>query len=275
MEKEFTHTDLMDRYLRHQLDAAEQSDFEQRLRDDPAFAAEWDAFRDTVTAIKLHGEQELRKTILQVQKKLEAEQFFTAHKPTPAAMKKQTFFRMILAAAAAITLIAVATYLYSPTPIPSPEQYAQFEKPNMEQVAKILDRLEAPGFADPDKGRNDSLASALRLYLDGKWEDARVELAQFCKIYPDDKIARHYLGMSLMQQGEYAKAASHLSTLTNDADFELRYANKWYLAQCYARFGTRQGFKDARTLMQQLADDPDSGYSKEAKEYIRQILKKS
>ncbi len=275
MEKEFTHLDLMDRYLRRELDAAEQADFERRLRDDPAFAAEWDAFRDLVTAIELDGEQELRKTIFQVQKKLEAEQFFSTDQPAPIIMKNQSLARKIMAAAAAIAAIAVAFYLYNLNQKDfTPEQFAQFAKPDKEQVVKILDRLEAPGFASPDKGREDSLASALKLYRDENFEKARIELSEFCKKYPDDKIGKHYLGLTLFQQGEYAKAASQLSPLTSDASFELRNPAKWYLALCYTQFRTAQGFKDARALMQQLADDPDSGYATEAKEYIRQILKK-
>jgi TolA-binding protein len=276
MKQEFTNLDLMDRCLRREFDAAEQADFERRLRDDPAFAAEWDAFRDLVTAIEIEGEQELRKTIFQVQKKLETEQFFSTDQPRPTVMKNQSFFRKIMAAAAAIAAIAVAFYLYNLNQKEfTPEQFAQFAKPDKEQVVKILDRLEAPGFASPDKGREDSLASALKLYRDDDFEKARVELAQYCEKYPDDKIGKHYLGLTLFQQGEYAKAAAQLSPLTADASFELRNPAKWYLALCYTQFRNTQGFKDARALMQQLADDPNSGYATEAKEYIRQILKKS
>lgn len=274
MEKEFTHPDLMDRYLRRELDAAEKADFERRLRDDPAFAAEWDAFRDLVTAIEIHGEQELRKTIFQVQKKLEAEQFFSTDQTTPTVMKNQSFFRKIMAAAAAIAAIAVAFYLYNLNQKDfTTEQFSQFAKPDTVQVVKILDRLEAAGFASPDKGREDSLASALRLYQDFEFEKARVELVQYCQNYPDDKIGKHYLGLTLFQQSEYAKASTHLGPLASDASFELNNMAKWYLALAYTQFRTAQGFKDAHALMQQLADDPDSGYSREAKEYIRVVLK--
>lgn len=275
MEKEFTHTDLMDRYLRGELDAAEAAGFEQRLRDDPDFAAEWEAYRDTVTAIRLHGEQQLRATISQVQKKLENEQFFSTNQPTPTIMKTQSFVRKLMAAAAAVAVIAVAWYLYNtPTAAPSSAEWlAQFEQTDKAQLTKILGRLEASGFANPEKGRNDSLAHALQLYEAGDYEKARIELVQYCQMFPDDKIARHYLGMSLLQQSEYAKAASHLSILANDADFELRNANKWYLALCYLQFGTPEGRKDARILLQQLADDAESGYSREAKAYLRVVFR--
>lgn len=274
MEKEFTHPDLMDRYLHRELDAAEQADFERRLRDDPAFAAEWDAFRDLVTAIKIEGEQGLRKTISQVQKKLEADQFFSTDQPTPTVVKNQSFFRKIMAAAAAIAAIAVASYLYNLNQNEiAPEQLAQFAQPDTVQVVKILDQLEASGFASPDKGREDSLARALRLYQEFEFEKARVELVEYCRKYPEDKMGKHYLGLSLFQQSEYAKAASHLSPLASDTSFELQNMAKWYLAQAYAQFRTAQGYKDARTLMQQLADDTDSGYSREAKEYIRVVFK--
>lgn len=274
MEKEFTHPDLMDRYLRHELDAAEQADFERRLRDDPAFAAEWDAFRDLVKAIETHGEQELQKTIFQVQKKLEAEQFFSTNQPIPTVMKNQSFFRKIMAAAAAIAAIAVALYLYNTNQTTSPEQFAQFATPDTVQVVKILDRLEATGFADPNKGPEDSLARALRFYQEFEFEKARVELVEYCHKYPDDQIGKHYLGLTLFQQGEYAKAATHLSPLASDASFELHSMAKWYLAQSYTQFRTAAGMKDARVLMQQLADDPNSGYAREAKEYIRVVLKR-
>ena len=274
MEKEFTHPDLMDRYLRRELDAAERADFERRLRDDPAFAAEWEAFRDLVTAIEIHGEQELRKTIFQVQKKLETEQFFSTSQPTPTVMKNQSFFRKIMAAAAAIAAIAIALYLYNLNQTPATGQFAQFAKPDTVQVVKILDRLEASGFASPEKGREDSLASALRLYQDFEFEKARVELVRYCQQYPDDKIGRHYLGLTLFQQSEYAKASAHLASLASDPSFELHNMAKWYLALAYTQFRTAQGFKDAHALMQQLADDPDSGYTREAKEYIRVMLKR-
>ncbi|MBV6441909.1 MAG: hypothetical protein DYG98_23135 [Haliscomenobacteraceae bacterium CHB4] len=275
MKQEFTHTDLMDRCLRRELDAAEQADFERRLRDDPAFAAEWDAFRDLVTAIETHSEQELRKTIFQVQKKLETEQFFSTEQSRPTVMKNQTFFRKLMAAAAAIAVLAAALYLYNTrTTTPSSSEWlAKFEQTDKERLGNILDRLEAAGFANPEQGRNDSLAQALQLYEKGDYEKARIELVQYCRIYPDDKIARHYLGMSLLQQSEYAKAASQLSTLAGDPEFELRHANKWYLALCYLQFGTPEGRKDARTLLQQLADDPESGYSREAKAYLKVVFR--
>ena len=189
-------------------------------------------------------------------------------------MKNQSFFRKIMAAAAAIAAIAVAFYLYNLNQNDfTTEQFAQFAKPDTLQVVKILDRLEASGFASPDKGREDSLARALRLYQDFEFERARIELVQYCQQYPDDKIGKHYLGLTLFQQSEYAKASTHLGPLAADASFELSNMAKWYLALAYTQFRSAQGFKDARVLMQQLADNPDSGYSREAKEYLRVVLK--
>lgn len=151
-------------------------------------------------------------------------------------------------------------------------QHDESEKMYAAPLDSDPDNLRSLDFVNPDAGRDGSLASALKLYRDEEWEKARVELVQYCKMYSGDKIGKYYLGLALFQQGEYAKAASHFTHLTVDAPFELRNPAKWYLALCYTQFRSAQGFKDARVLMQQLAADPDSGYAKEAKAFIRQIL---
>lgn len=156
-------------------------------------------------------------------------------------------------------------------------QFTNPTAPKLDMAPKIdntitLAHPEDSETANSEEDRENSLTGALRFYNDGEWEKARVEIAQHCRMYPNDKTGKHYLGLVLFQQGEYAKAASFFSQLMNDASFEQHDMATWYLAQAYTQFHTPQAMEDAQTLMQQLADDPDSGYSKQAKEYIRQIL---
>ncbi|MBK9016290.1 MAG: hypothetical protein IPM82_20695 [Saprospiraceae bacterium] len=128
----------------------------------------------------------------------------------------------------------------------------------------ILDRLEAKGLGDPGKMADDSLAQALKLYGEAKWEEARSALDIYLQQHPDEPIAQLYMGLTLLQLSDYTKASRFLMPLADDTDFQYQNMAKWYLALCYTYFNTAESVANACKLLKDLTANPESGYYIEA-----------
>jgi TolA-binding protein len=270
MMENVTLYDTFDDYHFDQLSDIERQDFEQKLQSDALFREDFEAYQLMIQGIEQFGTQQLTGNISTIENKLNHENFFIPQ-PKILNMKNTTpNSTRILAIAASVAVLVVAAIYFTQKNEPNYDNsnaFAQFHKPEQTVVTKIMDELSAPGFAG-DKNAKDSLATALKLYKDMDFTGARAYLASYMDKHPEDKVAKMYLGLSLFEMSDYAKAAAHLSPLVNQKDFEYNSTAKWYLALAYMQFKSKVGYIDGSKLLQEMANDPESTYNKDAKMYL-------
>jgi len=272
MSEEFNNIELIEAWLNGQLSEEEKSAFEKRMKEDPDFSKEVEMYQDMMRGIDLAGEERIREASNGIERKLESEDFFK-HNSTVRTMTNNTktkpIGRWLAIAASLLVLVAAATYFFGSSQESSPQMaFEKYYQPDKKNLPEILDRLEAPGLASADKSAADSLAGALELYQKDQYTAARSALGTYLDNHPEDQVAKLYMGLSQLQLGEYAKASKHLVPLVEQKDFAQLNMAKWYLALCYSQFGTASSISNAKGLLQDLADDPDSGYYKEALGYL-------
>lgn len=181
-------------------------------------------------------------------------------------------------------LLLVATWIFafscqnapqenkSQTPPDYSKLYKENFKPEKKELQLILDDLSSFGMGEDNSGQQDSLKAALELYDKEGYEPARIALTEYLQAYPDDNIAKFYLGMCLMNLDMSSKSISHLQPLTEIEDFELRDEATWYTALSYLILADGTGIDNAKRLLNKLMNDKSSSYHEEAKIMLEQHL---
>jgi len=151
------------------------------------------------------------------------------------------------------------------------EAYAAFYQIEKTELPGILEPLEELGLADPDRRRKQQLANALSHYEKGRFKEARSALVAHLDKHPGEQLAHLYLGLALLELGDYNKAPGHLAPLAEDASFPYAHTAKWYLALAYSRLG--DGAKAIRLMKALAADSTRPELAARAKTYLEQIEK--
>lgn len=277
--KELLEMEAMERYLDGSMKAEELTQFEARMASDDVFAQEVALFMDMQKSIELNGNKELKASIKNVHNNLEKEAFFdtkaevssqtsTVSKKMEVAHKKSNISKLLSIAAGVAILLGAALFLLQDPDKPSKsEQFAKVYKPETKKIGEILDNLDGYGLADPEAERKGGLTTALELYEKGNYEEAKKLLATHLDKFKEDKIGKFYLGLCFLQDGEYAKASTHLQPLVIDSntDWELFDESRWYLSLCYMMFDNEKGKESAIKVLKQIVEDPTTEYKVEAK----------
>jgi TolA-binding protein len=277
MEFNEDYVQLFDAFTMGNLNETAQKDFQNRLTADEDFSNQFQQYQALVEGLNTYNENIVKKRIQSTAEKLQKEQFFSSSKIITMNTEKKSPIRWL--AAAAVLLIALGTYYFlQPKEVDTTELLAASSDDKLSTksddiAAKIIERLEAPGMATSTKTKDDSLKLALDLYKNDKYEDARITLSQYLERYPDDDVAVTYLGLSLFQQAQYSKAAIHFNKLILKKDFEYVNMAKWYLALCDMRFKDKNSVLQAKSLLEDLYKNGDSGYTKEAKMWLDTYFK--
>lgn len=278
MSEDLQKTELIERYIRGELNREELVDFEEKLETNSDFREEVNVFKDILLGSKLHGKNFLKAEVKKIHKKLQKKGFFESFSSNESKIinmknesnsnKSKTGMGKILGIAATIALLLFAGYFFYNKESAVKNNYSDiFEKiytPENIKLNSILDDLSSVGMAASDDPQADSLAVGLTLYKEYKYEETRSYLAAFVEKYPDDHIGKLYLGLSLLQQSEYAKASRHLQEVSQVPGFEHKDVADWYLAQCYLMYDTEKGKEFAKKLFNQIANNAESPYQKEA-----------
>lgn len=274
MNQELHNIERFDKYINDKMDEAELAEFEKELEENKELADDLAVFLDIREGVEAIGDKELESKIKAIDKKLDRDNFFS--EPTSKIIKMKStksIWRRPLAIAASLAVLLTAGYfLFSPTNNNQQNLAATFEKfkqPETTATSEILDKLEASGFADDNKSKQDSLAAALTLYEQGAYKKAISYVNQYLKTYPEDKVAKLYLGLSLLQDEEYGKAAKHLMPLAELDDFEQQEVAKWYLALCYTTFKSESADKHAKRIFQELLSSSRPEYVRGSKAFLQ------
>lgn len=271
------HMDLFDQFLKNKLSETDRKLFELRLQSDKEFNKNFIDFMEIQKGIDCFGDQELNENLMGVRSQLEKEGFFEPIKAKFEVQKNnKLFFRKYrirpLAIAASILLITVSGYFFFKFQNdPIEKVFAQYYQPETEEIKDVLRELMPFGLVDPERGRKDSLAFALRFYQGEQYEDAGKALSIYCKYYPDEPIGRFYMGLNFLQLGEYTEASQRLESLALLEGFELEDQIKWYLALSLMKINTPESKRNAIKLIRELANSPQSEYQNSAANIMDKI----
>lgn len=280
MDSKYTNEELIEKWINNELSDAELIEFEKKMETDTEFKKDAELSKDIAISIDHSGQEDLRKKLQKTESNLEQEDFFSTNsniKTMKPQNEKSSIGKWIGMAAAVLLLLGAAMFLLNQnddkgtdpviatTDGDPKEAFKKYYKPDKKEVAKLIAEYESLGFADPEKAQKDSLSTALKLYSENKFEEARVLLSAYITNYPKDNVANLYMGLCLLQQSEYAKASRFLEDVVQDDKFQQNTMAKWYLGLCYSQFGSKQGLDKTRTIMNELAN---TEYHQEARNYL-------
>ncbi|MBX2891264.1 MAG: tetratricopeptide repeat protein [Saprospiraceae bacterium] len=244
--------EFLRKYRLHQLSAEEQTAFEQRLTDDPAFAQEVSEYATMLAAIQQEGDRQLEARLSEyAQELLQAEKEPVLQTSNVRAMN--TYRKFFYAATAVLALLLAALpFLLNEGPGQTPEQ------------------LFAAHFATP-------AAPAVRDAAPSAWQTAYAQgdyaaaVAGLQQLLGDASFARRseallYLGVSQLALGKADEALAALRQVSSDSyDWD---AAQWYTALALLKAGK---VDEAKIIVDDVVHQNGHPFQKEAKALKAQL----
>lgn len=202
-------TERIDRYLVGEMDAAEKESFEAELASDAQLAKDLAVQRDMAHFLQ-HQDQ---KSALQAQLKTIGGDYFIQHrtpgKIIPLPRKRLVGIASAIAAAAVILLLLWQFWS-------APSLFDEFAKhPPLALSSKSVEPT--------------NLAETEKAFQSGDYAKAETQLAQYTTRFPEDGLARVYLGICKMELNKTAEARLIFQGFA-DADASLKDFADWNLA---------------------------------------------
>jgi hypothetical protein len=229
--------DLLEKYLKGQLDEESRAALEQRLEEDEALAAELAWQKRMQQFLRKNQEREQLKTKLE---KLGDRYFSQEEKATTAPPPRLPVYRRrSLQIAAGIAILIIAGWLTTRL-LQQPSLYRQYAQ----HPALALTEMSGEG---PD------VRDIEQAFNQGDYEAAARDLQTYLQQHPADTLALLYRGISLLETGQLQEAASIFSIIRSGKS-DLRGLGDWYLALTYLRQGHRS---QAREVLRSIPPGAD------------------
>ena len=241
--------ELIEAYFNEELSAEKKSEFERRITEDPFFAEE--------TAFYLSSRQAAAAELQENRARLR--RVYEQYKQgKPADVPKQSPVRKLwpwVAAAAVLAGIILGWYIFfqPATPLEMADSY----------IAENFQNLPVQM-----GGRDDSMQAALRLYNDGKSEEALNHFESMIARDTSFAEAKKFAGIVSLRLGQYEKAISYFSRLENQTHL---YSNpgKFYHALTLMKRNRPGDKQEAKVMMEQVVKG-----NLEGREIARKWLRK-
>ena len=221
--------DYIDDYFRGGLSQDELRLFDQRISDDPAFAGDLAFYVSAINMLQSQSD---------VERKQRFRDIYEQSKKKPQATRISLLVPY-LAAAAVIGLISIIIFIFYP--VSNPAQLAdKYISQNLAALSVTMG------------GAQDSVQTALRLYNEGKLNDARVLFEKLNESHPSDNKTKEYAGIVSLRLGDYDQALKHFRAL----DALNLYANpgKFYVALTLLKRNGPGDAAESKQLLQQVTD---------------------
>ena len=140
----------------------------------------------------------------------------------------------------------------------------KFYKHPIEKIETTITALETYGFADPAKGRKDSLIMALNFFRKYEWEKALPILTELAQNYPNEFQVKYFLGLVYLNSSDYNQSIKILEALTTNEDYEIKDNSRYYLA--LSRTISRSNKQDTDRILNEIVTDTNSAWVEQAKE---------
>ncbi|MEO6191015.1 MAG: hypothetical protein ABIO44_12310 [Saprospiraceae bacterium] len=217
------------RYLEHEMSIEERQAFEMQLNQDKQLQGVLEEYKVILKGIELAGDNQLRSSIQKVNDELEAENFFSPGKKEPESHAKIRNFRWMKYAVAALILIGMMTFIIklSNKPVNGAEIFATYYKVDSNQVRMEIKANRTSGLI-PSFIETDSFATALELYLEGKYNESIYLLESRTDSFRNSEIAQYYLALNYLALKNYKVSEPILGKLCGDSLFILHEDACWY-----------------------------------------------
>jgi tetratricopeptide (TPR) repeat protein len=237
--------DYIENYFTKTPNAEEAGDFEKRIGSDPAFAEEV-AYYLSVLQVSREESRTKQKANF---KEIYLENRMTAHIP----VRKLVYS---LAAAAVVVGLIFGVYIFV-KPIPIQQLAGQY----------IQDHLQTQGVTM--SGKMDSLQNGLRLYNDGKSDEALLAFEQIIQSDTSNFTAKKYAGLAALRMKNYDKAIRWFESLETYSGL---YANpaQFYLALTLMDRNQSGDAEKAKQLLQKVVDQDLEG-KETAQEWLKKL----
>lgn len=256
------------------MESWEKSQFENDMKINQELYHAVEFERKLLTGLHLVGDKELRKQIQAVHDDLAHQQFFEKKDNIISinSINKRTFMKRIIAiAAAAVVLLGVVWFSFlkeKPAADPN-EVFAQHFKPETSRLGEVLAGFPA-GFAG-ELTAQDSLKEALKLYEQGKYDEAVAALDSVLVRHPANDTATFYLGMAHLNSERYARALEVLTPITTNESSAFKLESTWYTGLCYLKVDN--GLDKAKDIFSGLANNAEYKDRQAAKGVLNLIEK--
>lgn len=278
MNTEFEHLDRIEQYLNGTFTQKEQAEFEKELNSNEQLAKEYADFIAIQTGLEAVEEEQLRKDIQTIHATLQSENFFDNTTKIKSIMenktkKNQSGMGRILAIAASVALLIGAAYFFTQESSPSrADLMVNIDvKPDVEFANRMLEKSASKGFADPEKGKKDTIALIANFYKKGAYKTAIEVINEYIERYSPDFDTEYMLGSCLFQEGEYAKAVKHFLPLLEQKNAEQKQDIQWMTALSYLQFNSASADSNAKKILKQMLTDPGSYEPQAIEQYIEML----
>ncbi len=252
--------DLLKRYVTGQMQEAERTAFEQRLKADTSFAEEVAAWATIQKGIQAEGDRRLSEELHALGKKLMQENAPERTATTVNAASGRVFHlpRWVYAAAAVFLLLLIAWPVYRSLQ-PSAPTYAYNSKSVFEQHFRA---------APPPEVRDAEVAPWQKAYQNKQYD---VAVAALEKLLADPNYGRRseaqlYLGISHLAAGRGRQALDALQKVSPDSyDWD---EAQWYSALAYVIV---DDVVQAKQILHNIAAQPGNPRQKEAQQLLESL----
>jgi predicted Zn-dependent protease len=225
-------TSLLDQYFDNLLSPDERKAVEARVQNEPELAASFALRQEQADWLG----REAGRRAMQAQTADLGTEFFGVQASTPAPMQV-SWSRRWLAAAAAITLLAVAVWFLNRTETPAYAAYSQHAPLQLTQRGNV----EATKLA------------AETAFNSGKYEEALPLIQQLRSQQPDQVVLALYEGICCLETGRNTEANTIFQSIAN-GNSALKGEGTWYLALNYWKNGDIERCKSTLRLLQPSDD---------------------
>lgn len=231
-------------YLEGKMTAQETADFEDRMARDPAFAQEVQLNRELLESMNLHFKSKVKRQLQKEDNKVVGLQ------------RKKWISNRVLAMAASLALIAVATYFLIFKGVDPAQLFDQYHT----TYYNVVD-------GSVRSGTPESAQMAFRRYDQGDFQGAAQSFETLTDEHPDNLDYYLYQGLSYLEIGETERAVAALKKVLADQASSWAEPAEWYLGLTYLRSGNK---KQAKQTFSQIVAEGNS-YSERAEEILKKL----
>lgn len=269
---DFAKMQLIEAYHSHQLDAAQQIQFDELYLNDMEFAKQVEDFKPIFEGFEMLHLEAFEKQI---------QSWEAAHQQSNPSNNSHTTltvqsggrWRRLLAYVAAAAIFIAAPILYFQTQTATPtDQFAQFFNPNTSAV--VIPTVRAGGLNPAQELQK----RALEAYVRKDFAAALPLLQEYTSLYKDSthttKNLRLYIGIAQLGLNKAAESVQSLEeflAFNEESLADYRKEAEWTLALAYHRNGQKD---KCLTILQQIAQQPNNEYSSNAQKMYGMLNQK-
>ncbi len=244
--------DLIERVLSESASEEDLTTFNQRLADEPAFAARVEILKNINANVGAESDQfeALLESIHQEYQQNDMNK----------APEAPAGFRRVYYIAASLALLLAAIFVFRNLSGPS-----------------SMERLYADNFTKPpenittrdNSGYDDHLIAAVDAYRQNDFKNAITNFNTYLESHPEDDAANFYMGISYLADNQHDPSIKFLQKVINNQDSIYRSAAQWYLGLAHIKSGNTEA---AKTIFATLASS-NSSYAVKSKVILEKLRK--